>query len=135
MFSLMNKTVVNGDSEEVKMPRKILVCFDHKNWRKCKKIMTALFITENIDNNGLPLTCIIFFISFLFIFRRCTENVDGSCPECGIPTHVKDIVTNRQLKNTVSLCKQLTKLLNIPTQKEQNSNDHCSKLSGFLRSI
>lgn len=39
------------------------------------------------------------------------ENIDNTCPVCGVPSHVKDIQTNRQLSTAASLCKQLDKLL------------------------
>ncbi len=73
MFSLMNKTVIKG-GEGVKRPIKMLV-FGHNiprrlTWLRTKnvdfvrknggrgggqKVMTVLFIRENVDNYGRPL--------------------------------------------------------------------------------
>ena len=58
---------------------------------------------------------------FMLNFRSCAENVvDKDCPVCNIPSHVKDIQTNRQLKTTVSLCKQLSRLLHSSNDDDVN---------------
>ena len=37
--------------------------------------------------------------------------VGESCPRCNVPSHAKDVMTNRQLSTAVSLVKQLDTLL------------------------
>ncbi len=50
----MNKTVIKGGGG-VKRPRKMLILFVKKG-EGGKKVMTVLFIRENVDNYGWPLT-------------------------------------------------------------------------------
>ena len=63
----------------------------------------------------------------MFHCRTCIPDVAGEeCPVCRMPSHVKDIQTNRQLSTAVSLVGRLSRLLycqDIPEQAVDKSEE------------
>ena len=58
-------------------------------------------------------------------FSLCIEKLvgtDSKCPECGAFAWVKDMKTNRQLANTVTMCRKMRVLVG-PDNNEQSDND------------
>ena len=87
-------------------------------------------VTEYVMYVNLALCCVICTVWFVdsqcFCFRSCVGDAMGnSCPECGVPSHVKDVVTNRQLESAVIWCQKLSwLLLKESTSKQQGNNAH-----------
>lgn len=56
--------------------------------------------------------------------RNCVEKLVGAeskCPECGTFAWVKDMKTNRQLANTVSMCAKIRMVIG---SDDDNNDDH-----------
>ena len=56
--------------------------------------------------------------------RNCVEELvgaDSKCPECGTFAWVKDMKTNRQLANTVSMCAKIRMVIG---SDDDNDDDH-----------
>ncbi|KAL9968226.1 hypothetical protein ACROYT_G026576 [Oculina patagonica] len=60
--------------------------------------------------------------------RNCVEKLvgaDSKCPECGAFAWVKDLKTNRQLANTVSMCTKMRLLVgSADGNSDDDDNDH-----------
>lgn len=57
--------------------------------------------------------------------RNCVEKLvgaDSKCPECGTFAWVKDMKTNRQLANTVSMCAKIRMV--IGSDDDDDNDDH-----------
>jgi len=55
--------------------------------------------------------------------RNCVQKLvgaDSKCPECGTFAWVKDMKTNRQLANTVSMCTKIRMVIG----SDDNGDDH-----------
>ena len=48
---------------------------------------------------------------------------DSKCPECGAFAWVKDLKTNRQLANTVSMCTKIRMLVGLDDNDEGDDDD------------
>ncbi|RMX38967.1 hypothetical protein pdam_00008176 [Pocillopora damicornis] len=58
--------------------------------------------------------------------RNCVEKLvgaDSKCPECGAFAWVKNLKTNRQLANTVSMCTKIRKLVGSDDHDKSSSGD------------
>ena len=63
-------------------------------------------------------------------FSLCIEKLVGSdskCPECGAFAWVKDMKTNRQLANTVTMCRKMRVLVDNNEQSDNGDDDTLMK--------
>lgn len=61
-----------------------------------------------------------------FFCSNCVEKLvgaDSKCPECGAFAWVKNLKTNRQLANTVSMCTKIRKLVGSDDHDKSSSGD------------
>ena len=54
---------------------------------------------------------IYFKISNIYCSACVEKSIGNTCPECGLPSHVKDVSSSRQLETAVALCQNLSFLL------------------------
>ena len=60
-------------------------------------------------------------------FSLCIEKLvgtDSKCPECGAFAWVKDMKTNRQLANTVTMCRKMRVLVDNNEQSDNGDDDN-----------
>ena len=65
------------------------------------------------------------------------NDISGTqCPVCHIPSHVRDLQSNRQLTVAVSLCQRLSQLLQDDTQLDSQQGERCEKVvRGLVRGL
>lgn len=76
---------------------------------------------------------------FLFC-RNCVEKLvgaDSKCPECGTFAWVKDMKTNRQLANTVSMCAKIRMVIRSDDDNDDHDHDvrnkqHTNTITGNI---
>lgn len=70
----------------------------------------------------------------IFSCSNCVEKLvgaDSKCPECGAFAWVKDMKTNRQLSNTVSMCAKIRMLVGSDDDDNNVKNKtHTSSTTG-----
>jgi len=91
--------------------------------------MLEKLLTCKVCDNLVSDPCSLEACDHIFC-RLCIEKLVGSdskCPECGAFAWVKDMKTNRQLANTVTMCRKMRVLVDNNEQSDNGDDDTLMK--------
>lgn len=96
-------------------------------WKNTRSALEKLeeLLTCKVCANLVSDPCSLEACDHIFC-RKCVEKLvgaDSKCPECGAFAWVKDLKTNRQLANTVSMCTKIRMLVESDDDQGSGSGD------------